>query len=153
MNIYDELFCSNAMLNEQIMRELESLCCECGPLFAIVDGRGNVWSGENQEVEGMLSDREHVERIISRIDDGGDPVISQMGEWGVVGTQLEIGQVECGYLLVLLPNYGPECTMANMGLIETLINQVLLIGRLIDKNNQLHRGKLKELSGSMARAR
>lgn len=146
MDIYEELFSCNAMLNEQIVRELQTLCGEHSPLFAVVDGNGSRWPESDPQIHELLDKTSHLDSIISRIDDGGEPVVTQVDDYAMVATQLAVGQIDCGYLLVFLPGYGPESTMANIDTIEMIISLVALIGRLIDKNNQLHRNQLKHLS-------
>ncbi len=153
MDIYEELFSSNAMLNEQIIRELTSLCGEHSPLFAIVDENGGRWPENDTRMHELLDKTSHLDSIISRIDDGGDPVVTQVEDYAMVATQLAVGQIDCGYLLVFLPGYGPESTMANIDTIEMIISMAALVGRLIDKNNQLHRNQLKHLSLADAAAK
>ena len=147
MDIYDSLFSSNVMLNEQIATELFGIMDQQDLILAILDGQGNCWCSNEEKFSELLSHREQLSQLCSRVDDGDDPVITQIEEFSVVGTEFVVGDVNFGYLVVFFPQSNPESTLANMDIIDLMLNQVALIGRLIDKNNKLHLTQLKQLSG------
>jgi hypothetical protein len=47
--------------------------------------------------------------------------------------------------MIILPNYSPESTMANIGLIEIMLSQIGLIAHLIEQNNMLYERQVKQL--------
>ncbi len=150
MNIYDSLFSFNDMLSKQLGSVFEYLTEEQGPLVALVDKEGK-WCPESAQryFDHMREDDEQVRRICSRIDDGGEPVIAQLHDCGVVATDLTVGKIDCGYLFVLLPDYSPEATMRNIELAEMIIRMAGALAEILDKNNQLNHEKLKNLSFSI----
>ena len=147
MDIYDSLFSTSDMLNEQLANELFAIMPSDGPLVAIVDRQGTCWASDEEKFLQVFSDNQQLKQICTRVDDGGDPVITRIDEYGVVATELLVQQVNCGYAIILLPGYTCESVMENSDLIELVLNQIALIAGLIKKNNQLHHAKLKELSG------
>ena len=88
----------------------------------------------------------HLRDICARIDDGIEPVISAEDQVSIVGAQLATDKTKCGYVFIVLEHYSPESTLANIDLIEILLNQVRLIARLIEKNNLLYELQMKQLS-------
>ena len=146
MDIYDSLFSSNHVLNEQIARELFAIMPEQGVFAAIADDRGNFWPSDEGKFRQILSDRASLDHMFSRVDDGQEPVIGQIMDFGVAVSQLATERLHCGYLVLAFEKSTYQSTLANINLIEMLVNQVTLIAQLIDKNNQLHHGELKRLS-------
>ena len=63
MNIYDSLFSSNDMLNEQIAGLLNDFVSAEGPFMAIRDARGNCWLSD----EDRLSDEDLISIIVPAI--------------------------------------------------------------------------------------
>ncbi len=146
MDIYGSLFSSSGMLNEQIAKEIFGIMPVQGPFIVILDGKGNYWASDEERFSQIFSDKQQLEQVISRIDDGGDPVISQIDDSSIVATQLATDQTNCGYVILVLEEYSPESTFANMDLIELLLNQIGLVARLIEKNNHLRHTQMKRLS-------
>lgn len=149
MNIYDSLFSSGDMLNEQIARELSDFVSAEGPFIAIRDMQGNCWLSDEERVSHFLPQGKLLEQTLAKIDDGFEPVIDQTDNCGFVVTQLSTEKVNCGYLFLVLPGYTAETTLANIEIIELLLGQVGLIAQLIEKNNQLHHLQLKHLSRTL----
>ena len=145
MNIYDSLFSSSGMLNEQIAKEVFSVLAGQDTALAILDPGGTFWATDDRFSE-VFADQEHLRRLCERIDDGDDPIITQIDDFSVVAAQLATNQINCGYLIIILPGYNPETTMVSMDLIEIVIGQMGLIAGLIEKNNRLHHLRLKQLS-------
>jgi hypothetical protein len=81
------------------------------------------------------------------VDDGAEPVITQVGETSVTMAQLATDQTQCGYVVVVLPQYSPESALTHIDLVETLINEVTLIGRLVEKTAILARGHVNHYRG------
>ena len=152
MNIYDSLFSSNAtMLCEQVARQMHEIVPEDGLFVVILDNEDNYWCTDEARFAQFFSDPRQLALLCSRIDDGGDPVISQIDDCGVVATELTAEDTSCGYVVVVLPQYTPESTLATIDLIELALNQASLIAGLIDKNNRLHHMELKHFSRSLGK--
>jgi hypothetical protein len=102
------------MLNEQIARQVFETLPEGGPLMMIMDRH-----------------------------DGAEPVMTQFDECSIVAAQLATDNSNCGYVIIALPKYAPESTLANIDLIEILLYQLSLIARLIEKHNRLCEVQMK----------
>jgi hypothetical protein len=80
--------------------------------------------------ETQASARRLLKDLRAKVDDGAEPVITQVGETSVTVAQLATDQTNCGYVIVALPRYSPESTLANIDLVEALLSQITLIARL-----------------------
>ena len=127
MNIFDSLFSSNNMLNEQIARELFTVIPQPGPFIAILDGMGNYWLSDEERFSQAFTDGDRLEQICARIDDGGDPVICQANDCTIIATQLLTEpikcdeQIDCGYVIIGSEQYSPESVLTNMEMIEAIV--------------------------------
>ncbi len=146
MDIYETLFSSAMILNEQIAHELFTDTPESGPILAIFDPQGNHWSADEAVFEQVFHKSGQIPQICRRVDDSGQPVISMIEDWSVIASELNVGTENCGYIFIFLPDYTPEMTMQSLSLVELLFQQVETIAALINKNNKLHKEKLKTLS-------
>ncbi len=144
--MYDELLSSGCTLNDQIARQLFSIIPEDGPLVAIIDRQGNYWPSESERFSQLNIDEQILKQMCNRIDDGAEPVISQINDFGVVISQLATEHTNCGYVIIMLPKYTPESILVNIELIETLLSQVGLIGRLVEQNNHLYQLQMKQFN-------
>ena len=146
MNIYDSLFSSSDMLNEQLAGELGEFMSAEGAFVTVLDSEGNYWISGGERLSQYLPKDKKLRQTLAKVDDGFDPVIDQTDNCSFVVTQLSTERINCGYLFLVLPGYTAETTLANIGIIELLLGQVEVIARLIEKNNQLHHLRLKQLS-------
>jgi hypothetical protein len=144
MDMYDWLCSASGALNEQIAQEVFEILPDGGPVVVILDGEGNFWASDSERFcclnigEGFLRD------LQARIDDGAEPVVTQIDDCGVAAAQLGTERTHCGYVMVILPQHGPESMLANMDMVEVVLNQMGLIARLIEKNNVQHELQLKQ---------
>ncbi len=153
MNICDDLSsaCSSSSsaspdtLFEQIGRRVLETIGEDGPLVAILDGEGNCWSSDEQRFNPVAEQRQLLDAFCGQIGDGCEPFVGSIDGWEVVGTQLHTERMRCAYVLIGLAGFDRDSTVANMPLIEMLLNQINVIAALIDNNNQLHPGKPSHL--------
>ena len=143
MDIYESLSSPGFMLNEQIARQVFEILPESGPLVMIMDTEGNSWPSNSDDFAKLNISESFFKRICAKIDDGAEPVIAQTDECSVVGAQLATDSSNCGYVIIALPQYTPESTLANINLIEMLLNQLGLIAKLIEKNNLLYEVQMK----------
>jgi hypothetical protein len=86
-----------------------------------------------------------LKRLCTTIDDGDEPVVTQVNDFGVVASQLATEETNCGYVIIVLPQYNSESTLINIGLIEMLLNQIGLIARLVEKNDLACELQMKQL--------
>jgi hypothetical protein len=144
--MYDDLISSSGTLNDQIARQLFSVLPEDGPLLAIIDDQGNYWPSESNRFSQLNIDEQMLKQLCSRIDDGAEPVITQINDFGIVAVQLATERTNCGYVVLVMPKYTPESILANIELIEILLSQVGLIARLVEQNNHLYRLQMKQFN-------
>ena len=135
MNIYESLSSPGFVLNEQIARQVFEILPESGPLVMIMDTEGNSWPSNSDGFARLNISESFLRRICAKIDDGAEPVVAQADDCSVVGAQLATDRSNCGYAIIALPQYSPESTLANIDLIEMVLNQLGLIAALIEKNN------------------
>ena len=143
MNMYTSLFSPNAMLNEQVARQVFEIISEQGPLVVIIDAEGNCWPSNSEKFESLNLSKEWIAHFRSKIDDGVEPVISHIQNHGVVGSQLVAECSKCGYILMAMEEHYPESMLAKMELFEMILNQFNLIARLIEKCNMLYQSQAK----------
>ncbi len=143
MNIYESLSSPGFMLNEQIARQVFDILPESGPLMMIMDSEGNSWPSNSHGFAKLNISESFFKRICAKIDDGAEPVVAQIEDCSVVGVQLATDRSNCGYVIIALPQYTPESTLANIDLIEMLLNQLGLIAKLIEKNNLIYEVQMK----------
>jgi len=143
MNMYESLTSASFMLNEQIARQVFEVLPERGPLVLIMDKRGNSWPSDSHEFTKLNISEAFLKELCAKIDDGAEPVVTQAEDCSIIATELATERHDCGYVIVALPNYSPESTLANIDLIEMLLGQFSLIARLIEKNNRLYESQVK----------
>ena len=146
MTMYDDLSSSSDTLNDQIARQIFSILPENGPLIAIIDGQGNYWPSESKRFSQLNIDEQMLKQLCNRIDDGAEPVITQINDFGIVAIQLATERTNCGYVVLVMPKYTPESILANIELIEILLNQIGLIARLVEQNNHLYQLQMKQFN-------
>ena len=143
MNMYESLSSPAFMLNEQIARQVFEMLPEGGPLMMIMDGQGNTWPSNSHDFAELQISESFLREVCSKIDDGAEPVMTLAGDCSIVATQLSTDRSNCGYVIIALPKYSPESTLANIDLIETLLSQFSLIAKLIEKSNMLYEAQVK----------
>ena len=146
MDMYDSLFSPGSVLNEQIARQIFDILPEGGPVMVITDKDGNFWPSDSERFSKLNISESFLKEIRTKIDDGAEPVITQVDDCSIIAAQLATEQTNCGYVIVALPQYGPESTLINTDLIEILLNQINLIAKLIEKNNLLYELQMKQFS-------
>ncbi|UCG58148.1 MAG: hypothetical protein JSU70_01320 [Phycisphaerales bacterium] len=137
MDMYDSMFPPSYVLNEQVARHVFGSLPEQGPIVAIIDKAGNRWPSSSEEFSALNIDESLLNDICAKVDDGAEPVITQANGASIAAAQLATDQTDCGYLIVALPRYCPESTLTHTDLIETVLNQITLIAKLIENNRFL----------------
>lgn len=146
MSTYDSFLPPNGVLNEQVAREIFEILPECGPIMVIIDRDGNFWPSSSEDFSNLNIDESFLKELCAKIDDGTEPVITQVNDCGIIATQLVAEKTNCGYVIIALPKYSPESTLANIDLIEILLNQTNLIAKLIEKNDMFYELQMKQQS-------
>ena len=134
-------------LTEQIAREVFDVLPDRGPMLVIMDRDGECWFSHPEEFASLGVADTLLQDLRAKVDDGAEPVITQVGETSVTMAQLATDQTQCGYVVVVLPQYSPESALTHIDLVETLINEVTLIGRLVEKTAILARGHVNHYGG------
>jgi hypothetical protein len=143
MDMYDSLFSESCVLNEQIARLVFEVLSDDGPLVVILDCDGHCWPSDSERFGKLGISELFLRDLVAKIDDGTEPVVTTVDDCGIVAMQLATERTNCGYVMIVLPQYSPESTLANIGLIELALNQMRLIARLIEKNSQLYELQMK----------
>jgi hypothetical protein len=135
MDICQSHFPQVSALSEQIAKEIFDILPEDGPIVMIVGRDGSHWLSNSTRIPELDIDEPFLKRICAKIDDGAEPVITRLNDFGIVAEQLATEHANYGYVIVALPQYNPESVLINIGLIETLLNQIGLIATLVEQND------------------
>jgi hypothetical protein len=146
MDMYESLSSPGCVLNEQVARQIFGVLPEQGPIVVIVDRGGNCWPSDSERFSRLHIGESTLRELCAKIDDGDEPVITQVEDFSLVASQLATDQTNCGYVIIALQQYSPESTLANINLIEILLNQTSLITKLIEQNNHLHELQMKQFN-------
>ena len=145
MDLYDSLFSPSGVLIEQVGRQIFDIFPENGPVVVLRDQQGNCWPSDSERFAALGLNESFISQICEKVDDGDEPVVSATEQCSVVGTQLATDRTNCGYVIVALPRYSPESTLANIDLLEIILRQIDLIAKLIEKNNLLYELQTRQI--------
>jgi hypothetical protein len=143
MDMYGSLFSRSSVLNEQIARHIFEILPEHGPIIAIMDRDGNSWPSDSERFSKLEINQSFLKELLAKIDDGDEPVLTQVKDFSIIASQLATEKTNCGYIIIALPQYSPESTLVNIDLIEMLVGEINIIAKLIEKNNLLYELQLK----------
>ncbi len=146
MDMHDSLFSPGWVLSERIAEQMFEVLPDGGPIVAIFDQEGNCWSSDPERFSALNINESFLRQLRAKIDDGAEPVVTQVDDCSIVGAQLATERTNCGYVIIGLPQYGPESTLINIDLIEILLNQTVLIAKLIEKTSLLSELQERHLS-------
>jgi hypothetical protein len=146
MDDFGSVYSLGCMLNEQIARQVFDILPEDGPVMVIVSKQGNYWPSDSEGFAEIGITDDFLKDLCAKVDDGDEPIITQINDCSIVATALATERTDCGYILIALPQYDPESTLANIGLIEILLSEVGLIAHLIEQNTLLHERQIKQLA-------
>jgi len=127
------------LLNEQIARQVFEILPERGPILILMDRDGSCWSSNPEESAKLNLSETLLRDLRAKVDDGAEPVITQVGDVSVTIAQLSTERTNCGYVVIALARHSPESTLANIDLVEAMLSQITLIARLIEKTSVLTR--------------
>jgi hypothetical protein len=143
MNLDESLSSGIFMLNEQVARQVFEVLPDQGPILLIMDRNGNCWPSDSERYVKLDISELFLKELCTKIDDGAEPVVTQINDCSIVAAQLATERSNCGYVIIALPQYTPESTLINIDLIEMLLSQLGLIVKLIEKNNLLFEVQMK----------
>jgi hypothetical protein len=146
MDMYDSLVSPDYVLIEQIARQIFDFLPEQGPIMVIMDRAGNFLISNAEEFCKLSIEESLLRELCDKVDDGVEPVITAVKDASVTAAQLITERSNCGYLIIILPRYSIESTLANIDLIETMLNQASLIAELVEKNYLLNELQMKSYS-------
>jgi hypothetical protein len=129
-------------LNEQIALEVFDALPEQGVIVAIMGCDGTCWSSDSQEFARLGLGHASLAQFRARIDDGVEPVVLRRGDTSVVMAQLTTEHTNCGYVLVALPHCATRPAVPEISLLETLVGQVSVVARLVEKNRLLMKARI-----------
>lgn len=145
MDICESQYSRSSVLNEQIAGEIFDILPEDGPIVIIVDRDGKHWLSDSADFSKLNISESFLKGLCAKIDDGAEPVVTQVNDFGVVAAQLATEETNCGYVIIALPQYSTESTLINIGLIEMLLNQIGLVAELVEKKEQAYELQTKQL--------
>jgi hypothetical protein len=145
MDIFGSVYSKGCVLNEQIARQIFDILPEDGPVMIIVSRKGNYWPSDAEGFAKIGITDAFIKQICAKVDDGAEPIITQLNECSIIATSLATERTDSGYIILALPHYGPESTLANITLIEIMLSQVGLIAHLIEQNTLLHERQMGRL--------
>ena len=143
MDIFDTMSSTSSVLSEQLVPQVFNILPENGPLMVIMDKQGNSWFSDYEEFSKLNINVPFWKELCARVDDGVEPVITQVDDISITAAQLATELNNYGYVFIVLPRYNPESTLVNIDLIEALLNQTALITDLVEKNYQLRKIQMK----------
>ena len=146
MDMYDSLFSQSCVLNEQIARQIFNILPERGPVMVIVDRDNHFWPSDSDRFSKFNISESFLKDLCAQIDDGAEPVVTQVDDCSIIGGQLATDRTNCGYMVIVVPQSSPEAALVNVDLIEILLGQIGLIARLIEKNALLYELQVKQFS-------
>ena len=114
----------------------------------IVDRDGHIWPSDSEKFSRLNISEFFLKELYAKIDDGVEPIMTQVDDCSIIGAQLATERTNCGYVILALPQYSPESTLINIDLIEMALNQIGLIAKLVEKNSLLYELQMKQFSGS-----
>jgi len=146
MDVGDWLVSPNCALGEQIAKQIFDILPERGPIMIIMDREGHCWVSDSERFSKLDISESFLRELCAKIDDGAEPIVTQVNECSIIAEQLTTEQTKCGYVIIALPQYSPESTLINIDLIETILNQAGLIATLIERNHLLSELQMKQLN-------
>jgi len=148
MNTYDVMFPPTSLLNEKIARQVFEMLVDDGPIFLIADKNSNSWPSDSKAFAKLNIDDGFLALLWGKIDDGAEPIITQTDTCSVIAAELATERTPCGYIAIFMRQDGLEPAIANISLLETIINLVNLIASLVEKNSLLYELQMRIHSGT-----
>jgi len=146
MHASEWLSCSESILARQVAKRVFEKWPEDGPVAIIMDTNDNCWVSAPEKLSDLAISKAVLKQIAITIDDGAEPVLTQVDNWSIVASQLAAGRTNYGYVLIAFDKSAPESALVNADLIEALIGQINLIAELLEHNTCLSQLQRTQLS-------
>lgn len=143
MDMFESLFSPSGHLNEQLARHIFDMLSDSGPVVVIIDKNNHCWPSDSKSFSKLKLSETFLRDLCEKIDDGQEPIISQADNCSLIASELSTDKTNCGYIILALPKHNPEEMLANIDLLELVLNQFGLIAKLIEKNNLLYELQMK----------
>jgi len=144
MDTHSAISSQGSVLSEQIARRVFELLPEQGPIMILMSRDGHYWPSDSERFSKLSLTDSFLKQLCAKVDDGDEPVITHVTDISIIASQLATEHTDCGYVIIALPSYSPESTLANIDLIEVVLNQLGLIAKLIEHANLLHERQIKQ---------
>ena len=102
-------------------------------VLAVLNHNGSYVANKLDVFEQVFAERALLEELCRKVDDGQEPLISQIDGFLVAASSLSNGFKRVGYSIMLLPAE----SFKSFDLIEIILEQFSQIARLIEQNQQL----------------
>ncbi len=145
MDMYDAMFSAGYVLCERIARQVFEALPDNGPILAIMDRNGNCWASDSDAFDRLRPGDVVLGDLWAKVDDGFEPATAPIEGGVVVTAQLAAEHVNCGYLVLILPNESRQ-TEGQTNLVEALFGQVGLVARLIEASTLSGDAQVKRYS-------
>jgi hypothetical protein len=106
-------------------------------VLAVLNHNGSYVSNRLDVFEQVFAERTLLDGICRRVDDGQEPVLTQISGFLVAATGISSGLDGMGYAVMLLPARSFEGAFEHLDFIEIILEQFSIIGGLIEQNQQL----------------
>ena len=106
-------------------------------ILTILDRTGSYVSNKVEVFEQVFSSQELLDNLCGRIDDGCEPLISQIGDYAVAAMGLSANGSFGGYVVMLLPGCNLEKAIGCTDFIEIILSQVTLLAERAVQDSQI----------------
>jgi hypothetical protein len=135
------------MIIEQIAELIFNKFADTDIALAIL-GRDGSFIANKPEVFGKVFPAHRLlAELCAKIDDGCEPLISQVDGHFVAASDISTDSGSIGYAVMLLPNDRPEKSIEYHDFIEIILEQFSLIAGLVELNQQLTDHGRAEMGG------
>ena len=111
------------MVIDRIARVVMESFEESEIILAVVDREGCYVSSKIDIFEEVFSDPQMLDEICKKIDDGCEPLTTEMGNYFVAGASID----NVGYSILLVPNYSSDKMAAYSDFSEIVLSQIAML--------------------------
>ncbi len=149
MNISSSASVSPFSLNDQFCRRLFELLPDEGPVLVLMDRDGHCWPSDSKRFAALKLTEAFLKELCAKVDDGDEPIITPARDCTLVASQVATDNTVCGYMIIILPHYSPESALANIDLIEIVLNQFDLIAKLTESVHLLNERRIEHYASCL----
>jgi hypothetical protein len=125
------------MIIEQIAKLIFEKLANNDIVVAILGRDGSFIANKPEIFSKVFSDHKLLKELCVRIDDGCEPLISQVNSHTVAASDLSTDSGSIGFVVMLLPGNSPEKSIESHDFIEIILEQFSLIAALVELNQQI----------------